>query len=532
MHKKSRFQTLFILALAISISLRAGGQTTMSEQQDFNQALLLFNQSDFRESGLLFLRLLKSQPENPVYWLNLGNVYYSLKNYPKAISCYGHVIKMQTEEKTTLGPIAELYTEKSYRKSGQTEKALAILKGLQTQSLPPHLETEVDEEIKLLKNSSPSLDAKPDIKLGLENYQSENYEVALTYFESAFNDEPKADTAVMIGLIHLRLNEPREASVALNRALNLNPNPELRANAQDLLHQIQENLWPKKSSWSLWLDLSASYNSNYYENGSSETASAAPASQFSTGLGYRLLQNRPWLIDLNYTFSWQEVSGLPEARLYTHSIGFPLSYQDQTWFIKLNPSFQAEYLGTSPFLDKLGSSLEIHRYIGSFGLGTIYEYFHETSQLSFYNYLNGDTQGTKIYADYGTGPFYLRLYYFLASENIGDLPYSNGTLPLGENSQGYGLTSSWLMNSDWQILLSGIHTEKKFSRASQPQNTKRDDSQNFASFRINYFESPTMTYYFNQEVTLNKSTLGKGSIADKNFDKFISSVGLTWNAFQ
>ncbi|PWU17982.1 MAG: hypothetical protein C5B49_07955 [Bdellovibrio sp.] len=502
-----------------------------SDQQEFQRALDLFTHENYRASGKILNNLIGHHRDNPLYWFNLGNVYFSLADYAQAVRAYSVVVQAEKVGRTQLGPLARLYLAKTYRKMGDRASAKQLIVALQTETLPPNITKDVNDESLLLSEAS-ELSESPVLLEAMELYKDHRYQAALKEFELGLGEKLTAEAAMMIGLANLKLGDPHQAVLAFHRVLALNPSSELNEMANDFIHQIQADLWPRKYPYWLWLDVAGGYNSNYFENGASESAIAEPGTQLGLGAGYRFLKEEPWYLNLGYQFSWLEVSNQPQARLMTHNVDLPLSYQTKTWLIQIDPTYVYQTLQSSPFLTKAGGNATVHRYFGELGAGIRYDYFHNKSNQTFYDYLTGDVQSLKLYFDYNAGDFYASLFYVAISENTGDMPYSNGVLPLADKINGIGLTASYFIGSWWQISGSAIEYFKTFDHVEEPDQTVRRDSQTYASLRLNYFSSPTLIWYFNQEATINHSTLGSGSVTDKNFNKSVTFLGVNWSFFQ
>jgi tetratricopeptide (TPR) repeat protein len=495
--------------------------------EEFRQALRLFEQQDFKASGEILQRLVRDQPENGLYWFNLGNVHYSLDMFAQAIRAYEKAMSLTD----SLSPLARLYAAKAHRRSGNRQRALETLSPLLKQNLPPNVLAAVRAEQILLEENGADSPAQRSLRTGLRLYRTAQYPEALRNFKDSLEAAPLPEAAMMKGLTYLRLGEPQEANIAFREVLRLRPSTDLRADALDFIRQIREGLWPELGPWWLWLDVAGGYNSNYYELGSTTGVWDTPVGVFSFGGGYRLIRTRPWFFQVGYSGSIQETFWLEGGQFANYSLQLPFGFQNREWFFQISPGASIQYLGSSAFMAKPGVGLTLYRHVGPLSLGYIYEYVANEPLLENFTYLKGQLKGHRVSVDFEGKGLSASLFYSMFEEDVGDLTYSNGSrLPLGNSSHGPGMTASWSANSRWKFSAAGSNLLKTYYRRTiSAGGQERVDAQISASARIAYRFTGQFQLYLSQDATWNESTLGADSVQDKNFEKYQTFTGFTWS---
>lgn len=488
-----------------------------SETAEFGQALSYFENSNFQASGKILSQLVKKNPTNGLYWFNLGNVYFSLKRFPQALRSYSEA-EMRTQ---SLKPLAKLYKAKTYRNMGQPQKALQELNQIEQGEVPPNLKVALQEEKQLLQAGMSKSQHE-----AWRAYRQGEFEKVLAAL--AKDPTPSAESAMLKGLSYLKLNKPHNANDAFRDVLKLRPSASLKADALDFIRQIREGLWPEQKNWWLWFDVAGGFNSNYYESGNTSPQTSSMTSAFSLGTGYRFFDDRQWFLHLSYIGTHQNAYSIKDSQYLTHLFQLPFGYKTRQWQTSLTPTYEKQYLASDAFLTKAGASFLAEKFINSLGIGLRYDFNQSSAANSFYNYLDGDLSMARLFVNYDFGRFYINFYYSHFEEKIGDLVYSDGTLPLGDAGSGPGFFVSWDVSSIWQVSLSGSYLTKSYTRLSSPGNKKREDQQASALLNVSYFVNNDAQVYLSQEVVNNTSTLGSGDIQDKNFQKYNTLIGLRW----
>jgi superkiller protein 3 len=156
-----------VSALLISISVATSAATPFVKF-DWERAVSLYKQGQFREAIAEFRKVLEEAPEHPDSWKFIGLAYYQLKDYKSAIQ-----------------PL---------------EKAL---------------------ELKRVANRN-----DPDLyrALGQSHMMVKNYEKALPYFQDLVRMQMNvAINFYLLGVTYANLNRPEEATGAFQKAVKLDP---------------------------------------------------------------------------------------------------------------------------------------------------------------------------------------------------------------------------------------------------------------------------------------------------------------------
>ena len=117
-------------------------------------------------------------------------------------------------------------------------------------------------------------------------------------------------------------------------------------------------------------------------------------------------------------------------------------------------------------------------------------------------------------------------------EDIGDLLLSTGTLPLAQLSLGPRLQLSWSFTESWSLWADTSYLFRDYENPAQPDDLSRDDKQWNLSFRLSRRLDSGLGLFLSSSVVVNDSTLGPGSVRDRNYTAFIISGGLSWDPFR
>lgn len=523
--KKKLLSFLMILILLIpqsSWSLNEGDETA------FKKAVELTNAADYEGSRIIFENLTKAYPDKALYWFNLGNNYFLLKQYSLAMTAYQNVIKLNSP----LANPARFYIAKSFRKLKDLKRAEKILLFLKKTNLPPHLMNEVLSELSSIEEeTTPKSQQKDDyLRRGIKLYESKDYDSALAQFNKSLQANSNPKTLMMRGLTQLQRNHPEEAREDFARILEAR-DESLKEDAQFFLKKIQNQNWEKKYPYWLFLDLAGGFNSNIYENGKSESIKSGATVQFLSGMGYHFFKGQPVSFKLGYQFYQEEILGSPEAKFLSHSLQSFLNYDTHDWFVQGSAILQSQTLGSDPFLTKKSLSLKIQRSFGKHDLGAFYKYTENNSRSDIYSYLSGPTNNLKIYYNYNGTRYFVSLFASYTKNGIGDLTYTSGAvLPLASNSRTVGLTLDYYPNNIWELFNTLSYSDNTYENRALPSGGQRFDNRTDNSTKVSYKIAPATKVYLSEEVSFNNSTLSQGNVADKNFDKFVTLMGITWDA--
>lgn len=103
-------------------SLREMSGITNETIKAFNRAVSdLYEKKQYDKASAVYSFLTFLDPNEPAYWLGLGNSEFFQKNYEKALSAYSSVISLNTQN-----PVAQFYSAHCYLAMDQTDKAIEM----------------------------------------------------------------------------------------------------------------------------------------------------------------------------------------------------------------------------------------------------------------------------------------------------------------------------------------------------------------------------------------------------------------------
>ena len=521
MKRSTVFLVLFLLATPAPL---VAAQVPTDPDEAFRRAIELFEARQYPQSRRILEHLAKAHPTRALYWFNLANSDYMLRDYEKALEAYRKVIALGSP----LALPARLYAAKAHRKSEEYASAVRELKKLEVERLPPGIAAELRSEIDALQAAL--------LEAGIDLYRANRYRESLRQFDLALELEPDAETEMMKGLALLRLGKPdkakKEFSAILEDPYRPEPSPELREDSQHFLRQIEKGDWPKDLPYWLFLDVAGEYDSNIFGDAEGEPSLSEPLISVDLGAGYHHTALDPFFFRISYYFSWNEVIDDSSLRFLRNSIYGQIAWDQHDWLLEIRPGFRYEILGTESFLAKPGIGAAVQKRFSRHRVGLRYDYTRNLAPSSTYSYLEGDVHAGSLYWRYARSRWLAEVAATAFKEEIGDLLLSTGTLPLAQLSLGPRLHFSWSFAESWSLQAATSYLFRDYENPAQPDDLSRDDQQWNLSFRLSRRLCSGLGVFLSSSVVVNDSTLGSGSVRDRNYTEFIVSGGLSWDAFR
>jgi tetratricopeptide (TPR) repeat protein len=525
MHWKIIPVVLILLTMPASLG-RA--QASANPDQDFRQAIEFFEARQYLESRRILGRLTGTHPTRALYWFNLANSDYMLGDYANALQGYQKVIALRSP----LALPARLYAARAHRKTGEHGSAVRDLNGLQGARLPPQLAAELHSEIEALQTSL--------LEVGIDLYRAQHYRESLREFNLALETGPDPEIELMKGLALLRLEKPDKAKKAFNSVLDgtrqSDASAGLREDSQHFLRQIERGDWATARPYWMFLDIAGGYDSNIFGGSEDQPSLAEPLISADLGAGYRSTTLDPWLLQISYYFSWDEVINETSLRFLQNSIYGQLTWNSRGWLLEIRPGFRHQILGTDPFLAKPGIGAVIQKRFSRHRIGARYDYTRNLSPSLTYNYLEGNIHTASVYLRYERSSWLTEVAAMVFREGIGDLILSTDepleTLPLAQVSLGPRLHLSWSLARSWSLQAITSYLFRNYDNPAQPDNQSRRDRQWNLSLRLSRRIHSGLGVFVSSLVTVNRSTLGSGSVRDRNYTQFIISGGLSWDGLR
>lgn len=374
---------------------------------------------------------------------------------------------------------------------------------------------------------------------GMRLYKAGQYADALKLFEQAeilshrISSNKKgtkeeatllAQIAMIKGISLMKLGRPTDAEKEFKAVLALEPvEPELMENARHLLNQTVADgstAAPSRPWWAFG-EFSAGYNSNVFGDGASESKIAGATAQALAGVGYRFFQSGAVRARIGYSFSWDEVLGVPLARIHRHAIRGGVSRRSGAWEVAVEPSAQFEFLDSGPFVTRAGLRFRTEWRRRRHELGFSYDLTGVLPGNSQYEYLRGMNHAARVNWTVLRASWSLTTSVSALNEAASPLVLSTGELPIGNRSIGPEILLSWAPAPRWQLEAGLGYWIKVFER--------RDDRMTTSSLRLTRKLHSGVSVHVTSGLTLNDSTLGAGSVDDKVFRQWVSSAGMLFD---
>lgn len=507
--------------LVVFLVCNIQGLSAYNNEEIFRSAIDRFKNGDYEKSASILNGLVTLEPSEGLYWFNLGNAYFMMEDFGKAVSCYIKVIKL----KSGLSMPARLYLTRSYRLAKRLDYALTSIRPLIGIPLPDSLSEELEEEKEDL--------ATELFSLGMEAYGDKRYGDSIGYFDGVLSLGHDADSRMIKAFALLKSGKVGDARTEfeLIRAKGYDKISDegQRADAEYFLRQIDEGKWERFKPYWLYADVWAGYDSNVYNDGSSEAGVSRPSIQLRIGTGVRFFEKGSFGGRIAYNLSWEEYPGLSYLRLITNKARLPLNFDNMDWRVQAEPFLQHEFLDMESFLFKAGTSLRVEKYFRSQTIGLNYEYTRNIPILSNYDYLEGNVHSASLYWQYRGSTYMIGPNLTFLRECIGDLLLTTGTVPLANISFGPGINTWWEFVRDLRLSLGWAFLLKYYDGATSPDGQIRDDKYLNGYLKLAKGISHKVELFVESVLRINWSTLGASSVDDKNYRQFIVFGGLSWN---
>jgi len=488
----------------------------------FNQGIEFFKRGDYKTCTNILENLTREQPQKSLYWFNLGNCSFMLKDYERSANAFAKVLQL----KSPLGPAAMLYEAKSFAALGKSGEAKSLLRKLLALNPPQGILSEARQDLNLLDHESSFEDQ------ALFYYRTGNYEKA----EQALNSRDKASLSdedrLLLALSLVRQNKMYEAEKVL-KSLLMNPRlpPEDRVVTADLLKKVRRNETEAHAYW-LFLDLSYGLTDNAYLDGKSDGPISSPLLRGSLGFGYQFNQGKVLSEKLGYILNYEYPQKAPGLVSATHTFQSPLIFEKKNYYLNVMPYFQEQIWDQVEVSEKIGGATKAAFVKDDFEIGIDFDINTQTSTNANYAYLSGEGHSLRPYFGFWNKSVYTQLYWWSGEDGIQDIVYSDGTvLPMTQNYEGPGVKFIWRITARSSLLSNLNYTQRNYFHPAIPTNTIRKDNETDLSLKYTYALYPKFLLYFLGEFTNNSSSMGSTDIIDKNYKSAIFTFGFSWDVF-
>jgi tetratricopeptide (TPR) repeat protein len=198
--KKKFYASLIAVMFIAAVS-------TATRAQDWDSAISLFNQKQYRQAAKAFHTVLKNNPEFWKAWYYVGASHYNLQSYEDSIDAFQKYIKgAEKDEKAQIA--GYYYTGFSHYQLKQYDKAIPALA----------------RYISLSEKLQEKLDPTARAALGRSYIFTDKYNEAIPVLVASNNEiKTNANNYYYIGYAHQKLGRTDQAITALNQGLAIDP---------------------------------------------------------------------------------------------------------------------------------------------------------------------------------------------------------------------------------------------------------------------------------------------------------------------
>ncbi len=193
----------FYASLVAFVLIAAVSTATMA--QDWDNAISLFNQKQYRQAAKAFHTVLKNNPDFWKAWYYIGVSHYNLQGYEDSIDAFENYIKGAAKDEKALAA-GYYYTGFSHYQLKQYDKAIPAL----------------TKYISLSEKLQEKLEPTTRAALGRAYIFTDKYNEAIPVLTASNNEmKSSANNYYYIGYAHQKLGRTDQAIAALNQGLTV-----------------------------------------------------------------------------------------------------------------------------------------------------------------------------------------------------------------------------------------------------------------------------------------------------------------------
>lgn len=483
----------------------------------FATSLRFYQTQKYKPAEKILLKLTSIDPKNGLYWFNLGNTQFMLKNYLGAETAFLKVENLSSP----LAPAAAFYRAKALRELNRPDQANALLQSLlQSDSLPQGLRKAVASE--LLDAQVQNQDSGFRQKV-MELYRAGKYRAAL----SALRDANEPDLLSMKALVLIKLNREELAYTYLKQAQARGRSEALADINESLMDRIREAY--SKSKW-LFLEASAGSDSNL-----SRLRDADPGQRLALDLGggARIWNGKDlYMANLGYLGRLREAVDNKNLRVFTNELFLNFGRELGADLIMISPFFKTDTWASQAVRQALGSRLLLRTGSEEVEYGFNADFSRDRATHANYEYLEGTSAQAKIFLGRIAFPYYIQGFLILERQDVGDQISSVGeSIPMSYAGYGLGTRVLSRLGKRWSIegLVSYVHRDYE-GRTSLGEQSREDKNLNLGLTLWRRFYSD-LSIYTSTMLDHNQSTLDKNDETDQNYQSWQWMIGGLWEAF-
>ena len=146
------------------------------------------------------------------------------------------------------------------------------------------------------------------------------------------------------------------------------------------------------------------------------------------------------------------------------------------------------------------------RYDAGIDLG----YYDTTSLSENFNYLAGSGYDSRTYIGVLNASLYSQLFFDFERQDIGDIAFTNGTLPMAFQGIGPGARFVWRLAPQWASTFQWMTHFRSYLEPSQPSLRERNDTETVFYLKLARVWNRELTTYISLSYLNNSSSFGDG----------------------
>lgn len=358
-HRKHHLLAVLTCLMALWAPLAEADISMSQENEMWKSGLALYNQGDFFGAKSKLLKLVRVRPSNSLYWFNLGNSYFMLKDFSRAQIAFSKVENL----KGPLAPAAMLYRAKAIKANGDPQAARSLLQILIVRKdLTPAIREEATRD--LVASSEETDEA-------LSLYKAGKYARALRVINK--NKPLNEDQQLLKALILIKLDREDHAHAILKKLEDSEP---LRGLVTTILDRIRDNY--SKPHW-LFVEAAGGFDS-----GSLLFADA--------GGGVRWWEDNLWYANTGYTLRVRETPDHPEEKTLSQEVRLNAGRELGTELFLVSPYYARDSADIGEIRSTLGVNVRGRWGSPKLEWGADGEWVKDESLNETYSYLDGSRQ--------------------------------------------------------------------------------------------------------------------------------------------
>lgn len=499
--KGAFIQTSAILLFLTFISPFASAQSSaVREKMLWDKSLIYYQKEDFPRAKGALLNLVRLNPKKSIYWFNLGNAYFMMKDYGRAITAYLKVEALMSP----LTPAAKLYRAKALQARGEREAARSVLQKLMSKpGLPPALAEEASKDLMA------ELTGDTITEEALANYRSGKYARALRLLNRV--RAPNENQLLLKALILIKLDRDDRAFEILTE---LESAPEMRGLIATLLDRIRDTY-----SRPYWLFLEGAAG---VERG--------PLAVADLGGGIRMWHDNLWYLNSGYALRTRQTPEHPEERVLVHELRANLGRELGSELLLVSPFFSHETWGDEGARTSFGAIVRTRMGRPALELGMEAELSADSGLTEDYKYLNGSQQRYSLIASRMVAPYFWRIQLSYLRSDIGDQVYNSGdVLPAAFRGWSPEFRFLWRLQSGLVLEASAYFVQRDYPTWSQPNSIRRKDQQWTVGARVTRIFSNRFSAYLSWAQDRNTSTMDANATDNQNYNRTQVLTGVIWD---